>query len=139
MLVVLWIPLRLFMVSVTCFKMLYGFRRWIVGGFCRRRMIQHLLDRLERFLACFCVFRTGFRRWFVYGFRRGRKTCLWFPSLVLLYGFRRGKEHVFLFLYFVLWFPSLFFVYCFRLLQDCDFLSDGNRQTRKNKHIRTFP
>ena len=43
--------------------LVYGFRRWILGGFCRHRRIQtvRMYRAIPRFLF---VFRTGFRRWF---------------------------------------------------------------------------
>ena len=42
--------------------LLYGFRRWFFGGFCRRRRIHNFraYRAIPRF--CFCAFRTGFRR-----------------------------------------------------------------------------
>ena len=93
---------HLFMASFVARNVFFlGFRRWflflmvsVVAGkrFCMVSVAGLLVDSaaaggstslecIERFLVCFCVFRTGFRRWFFYGFRRGRKTfCLWFLS-----------------------------------------------------------
>ena len=65
--------------------LLYGFRRWFFGGFCRRRRIHNFraYRAIPRF--CFCAFRTGFRRWLIDGFRYvllWLPLCfLWFPSL----------------------------------------------------------
>ena len=76
----------------------YGFRRWIVGGFCRRRRIQNvrMYGAVPRFLVFLgLVSVAGFLMVSVVAGKR----CLWFPSLVcwwflswqgtFFYGFRR--------------------------------------------------
>ena len=60
----LWFPLRFVMVSVT---FVYGFRRWIFGGFCRRRRIQNL-EGIERFLVLLFLGLVSVA------------VSLWFPS-----------------------------------------------------------
>ena len=89
-------------------KMLfYGFRRWIVGGFCRRRRIHNF--RKYRAIPFLLVFRTGFRRYLFYGFRRGRETFVYgFRRWFIFHGFRRGKERFFIVsvVVFFLWFPA---------------------------------
>ena len=117
-----------FMVSVVAGKRcLYGFRRRIFDGFCRRRRIQNF--RTYRVIPRFLSFWTGFRRcFFCYGFRRGRKTF----CMVSVVGFLMVSvvaRNV------SLWFPSLVFFNGFRLLQDRGSPSDGNHK----QTIRTFP
>ena len=100
----LWFPSLFFFV---CFPsrqetFVYGFRRRIVDGFCRRRRIQNV--RMYRVIPRFFWrggFRTGFRRWFLCSFRRGEETCCMVSVVVFVNGFR--------------------------LLQDRFCLSDGNR------------
>ena len=68
-----------------------GFRRWIFGGFCRRRRIQHFRTSRAVIVVFVGAFGTGFRRCF-YGFRRGRKTLFNGFRRWVFYGCRRGKE-----------------------------------------------
>ena len=52
----LWFPSLVFFFSVVARNNIsYGFRRWILGGFCRHRRIQHFrtLPAISRFFLCF--------------------------------------------------------------------------------------
>ena len=72
----LWLPLRLFMVSVTLFMVSVA-GLLVVSAAARG---SNILERLKRFLVC-CVFETGFRRWLSNGFLY---ALLWFPLRCLM-------------------------------------------------------
>ena len=75
----------------------YGFRRWICDGFCRRRRIHNSI--MYRVIPRFELLRlVSVAGSLFYGFRRGEETfVLWFASfavVVVFHGFRRGRENV---------------------------------------------